>query len=201
MKNIFFVLFLLSGLTLTAQNDKFTVNVDGMGCAYCANGVDKKLKEWKQLSALEIDLMTGLVKFEYPASEKLTGEQIQNQILAAGYTVTSVQIMRNNGATEVKNFKKSETAADHKGLDQLHVKGTCDMCTSRIVNAARSVKGVSNVSYDLERQTLYFKINPKKTTIVQLEQAIASVGHDTENVKAADDVYHNLHSCCKYDRE
>jgi len=26
------------------------------------------------------------------------------------------------------------------------------------------------------------------------------VGHDTDQVKATDDVYENLHSCCKYDR-
>lgn len=200
MKNIIFVLFLLSSITLTAQNDQFTVNVDGMGCAYCANGVDKKLKEWKELSALEIDLATGLVKFEYPSSENLTADQVHDQILAAGYTVTSVQTLKNDGKTDVKVFKKTPTVASNKGLKKLHVKGTCDMCTNRIENAASSVKGISNVSYNLEEQTLSFKLNPKKATIVQLEQALAAVGHDTENLKASDDVYHNLHSCCKYDR-
>ncbi len=201
MRNIIFLLFLISSIALNAQNDQFKVNVDGMGCAYCANGVDKKLKEWKHLSALEIDLKSGLVKFEYPSSENLTAQEIHDQILSAGYTVTTVHTIKKDGQTEIKNFNKTQVVSNSKGMSQLHVKGTCDMCTNRIENAANAVKGISNTRYDLDKQILYFKLNPKKGSIAQLEQAIAAVGHDTENMKASDYAYQDLHTCCKYNRE
>jgi len=30
---------------------------------------------------------------------------------------------------------------------------------------------------------------------------LAKVGHDTDEVKATDEVYENLHHCCKYERK
>ncbi|MBS2214063.1 hypothetical protein KEM09_21845, partial [Carboxylicivirga mesophila] len=39
-----------------------------------------------------------------------------------------------------------------------------------------------------------------KATVDAVEKAIATVGHDTEHHKADDEVYDNLHGCCKYER-
>jgi len=38
------------------------------------------------------------------------------------------------------------------------------------------------------------------TDIDEIQKKIASVGYDTEKYKADDEVYENLHYCCKYDR-
>ncbi|GAQ48651.1 hypothetical protein FPK15_contig00015-0005 [Flavobacterium psychrophilum] len=40
----------------------------------------------------------------------------------------------------------------------------------------------------------------RKNTVVNVEKAIAKVGHDTEAVKANINDYDNLHTCCKYER-
>ncbi len=40
----------------------------------------------------------------------------------------------------------------------------------------------------------------EKTNLDAIHQAIADVGYDTKKVKAKDEVYDNLHGCCKYDR-
>jgi hypothetical protein len=34
-----------------------------------------------------------------------------------------------------------------------------------------------------------------------VKKAAAKVGHDAEEEKASDEVYDNLHHCCKYQRE
>ena len=41
-------------------------------------------------------------------------------------------------------------------------------------------------------------VNTKKFEANQLHQTIANVGHDTQNAKAPDEVYEQLHACCKY---
>jgi mercuric ion binding protein len=30
---------------------------------------------------------------------------------------------------------------------------------------------------------------------------VANVGHDTDEIKSSNEVYENLHSCCKYERK
>ncbi len=202
MKNIiifFFTAFFAS--SLMAQTDKFTVKVEGMGCAFCANGVDRKLNEWKDISALKIDLNTGMVNFEYPADKNLKADAVDRQINDAGYTTAYVNIERASGETEKVKFNSNKNSDNTKEIsNQLMVKGNCNMCKDRIEKAANSVKGISNAEYDLENQTLNFRMNTKKTSLEELESAITAVGHDTENAKADDAVYNDLHSCCKYDR-
>jgi len=43
--------------------------------------------------------------------------------------------------------------------------------------------------------------NPKKITLAQIHKNIASVGYDTELETASDEVYNQLHGCCKYERK
>jgi hypothetical protein len=35
---------------------------------------------------------------------------------------------------------------------------------------------------------------------LDVKKAVAKVGHDTDEVKATDEEYDNLHGCCKYER-
>ena len=46
-----------------------------------------------------------------------------------------------------------------------------------------------------------FKYDSDKTSLDEVQKKIASVGYDTEKYKADDEVYNNLHHCCKYNRE
>ena len=49
IKNTSLLLILLMGFTLNAQNskdrDSFEIQVDGLGCPFCAYGLEKKFKE------------------------------------------------------------------------------------------------------------------------------------------------------------
>lgn len=90
--------------------------------------------------------------------------------------------------------------AQESGKNTIEVKGLCGMCEKRIEKAAMAVKGVRSIEWSAEKQSMDLYINPKKTTTLEVEKAIAKAGHDTANVKATKEDYDNLHSCCKYDR-
>ena len=84
---------------------------------------------------------------------------------------------------------------------EFHVSGNCDMCKKRIEKAALSVSGVKTADWHMDCGTLYLILNEQKTDTVAVQKAIANVGHDTGEFKAAQEVYDNLHSCCQYDRK
>jgi copper chaperone CopZ len=74
------------------------------------------------------------------------------------------------------------------------------MCKERIEDAAHGLDGVQSATWDSESKMIHLDFDPDKVTTADIEQAIAAVGHDTENIKASDDVYEELHECCKYER-
>lgn len=84
---------------------------------------------------------------------------------------------------------------------QIEVKGNCEMCKKRIEKTAFDVRGVKSANWDLGEKQLSLIIDERRTSINEVEEAIADSGHDTENVKTTEDNYANLHFCCKYDRE
>jgi len=91
-------------------------------------------------------------------------------------------------------------AAQNEGRLQtatFKVSGVCGLCKQRI-EAAVLGKGVSTADWKIATQLLTITYNPKRTTLEQVHQRIANVGHDTELKKAPDDVYKALHECCLY---
>lgn len=83
----------------------------------------------------------------------------------------------------------------------IEVNGNCDMCKKRIEKAALSVKGVKSAVWHIDHQDLHLVLDENKVSINQVHEAIAKVGHDTDKVKANDEVYNDLHGCCQYERK
>ena len=83
----------------------------------------------------------------------------------------------------------------------IEVNGNCEQCKKRIEKAAFTVGGVKSANWNIETHELSLILNEEKATLLDVKKATAKVGHDTDEVKASDDVYQNLHSCCKYDRK
>jgi cation transport ATPase len=84
---------------------------------------------------------------------------------------------------------------------EIEVNGLCDMCKKRIEKAAYSVKGVKSAIWHAEDQDIHLIIDETKCTVLDVEKAIAKVGHDTKNVKATDEQYAKIHGCCLYRTE
>ena len=83
----------------------------------------------------------------------------------------------------------------------IEVNGICDLCKKRIEKAAFSVSGVKLAVWDVETHQLNLILNEEKCTILEVKSALAKVGHDTDEVKATDEIYNNLHGCCHYERK
>lgn len=80
------------------------------------------------------------------------------------------------------------------------VYGNCGMCEKRIEKAANGVDGVSKSDWNKETKMLEVTFDEAKTSVHKVHMAVAAVGHDTDMHKAKDEVYNNLHDCCKYER-
>lgn len=83
----------------------------------------------------------------------------------------------------------------------IEVNGNCEQCKKRIEKAAFSVAGVKSADWHIDDHMLHLIINEEKCSVTDVKKAIAEVGHDTDEVKATDEVYQKLHSCCQYDRK
>ena len=80
---------------------------------------------------------------------------------------------------------------------QITVHGNCGMCKDRIEDAA-NISGVKQAIWNKKTQVLDVIFDSTKTTKIKIEEAIAKAGHDTEDVKALDENYKTLPSCCAY---
>jgi periplasmic mercuric ion binding protein len=79
----------------------------------------------------------------------------------------------------------------------IKVYGNCMMCKNRI-ETALDKKGVKLAKWDTKTKNLEVVYNSDKITEQQIHEIIASVGHDTDKVKAKDEVYAALPFCCLY---
>ena len=196
--------FTLNTTTVAAQSktDQFEVKVDGLGCPFCAYGLEKKFKEFDDIKDVKIEIETGLMTFTYPTSAMLTTTSVEDQVTAAGYTAVSVKVVRADGSVEESAALKP---ADYDESELIKVAffvaGNCDMCKARIEKVARSIRGVSNANWDKSSKQLSVQFDQTKTSQAELESAVAKSGHDTLNAKTDTAVYDALPGCCKYDRD
>jgi len=102
-------------------------------------------------------------------------------------------------AVEANVFNSTFLSAEKK-TETVKVYGNCGMCKSRIEKAAKSVDGVSKAKWDQKAKEITVTYDPTITNLEDIKKGIAAVGHDTEDVKAKDEAYNELHSCCKYER-
>jgi copper chaperone CopZ len=95
-----------------------------------------------------------------------------------------------------------EAAVELKKWETITFKvyGNCGMCKTTIEKALKDVEGVRFAIWSEKSKKITVKYNPKLITLESIHNKIASVGYDTDKVKAKDEVYNKLHGCCQYDR-
>ncbi|MDB4032761.1 heavy-metal-associated domain-containing protein [Flavobacteriaceae bacterium] len=99
--SIFSFLMLGSSLAFAQKSmDDFQVQVDGLGCPFCAYGLEKKFKEFKGIKGVQIDIETGDFSFQYPSEKSLSLTAVVQQVEKAGYTPMKTVITRANGLVE-----------------------------------------------------------------------------------------------------
>jgi cation transport ATPase len=91
---------LFSGATFAAtQTIKATVN--GMVCAFCAQGIDKKMRALSQTKDVYVNLKQRIVAVELKEGQTLADEKVKEVIKNAGYDVTAIE-MSDHPAAQIK---------------------------------------------------------------------------------------------------
>ena len=78
-----------SGLRVAAKAD-VVINVKGMVCSFCAQGVEKKLTEIESVARVAISIETKTVEVWLKTAGTLTDEQIKKAINSAGYNIEKI---------------------------------------------------------------------------------------------------------------
>lgn len=78
------------------------------------------------------------------------------------------------------------------------VDGACGMCESRIEEAALKTSGVLEAEWNVDNHKLTVSYDQGLFKETELHKNIAAAGHDTNLMKADDDIYNELPQCCLY---
>lgn len=97
MKKLFLSLLLISS-SLFASTQKIEVN--GMVCAFCAQGIEKGLSKFETTKDVYVNLDEGFVILENKA-EAVSEDKIRTIITDSGYDVTKISLI-NETADEVR---------------------------------------------------------------------------------------------------
>ena len=194
-------LFATMGVQAQKEMDQFEVQVDGLGCPFCAYGLEKKFKEFKGIKKVAIDIETGDFSFLYPAEKALTMDAVVKQVEKAGYTPITSKITRADGQVELSETNTTTLTAESVVKTQkMLVAGKCGMCEARILKVTNGIEGVTDAAWNQNNQMLEVSFDNSQTTTDAIQKEIAKAGHDTKAHKATASAYDNLPACCKYER-
>ena len=102
----------------------------------------------------------------------------------------SAGVNAQTSSKENKQGPKTETFAAN---------GACGMCKDRIEKGLK-IDGISSAEWDKKTKMVTVTYDPAKVSVDDMKKKVASLGHDTDKYRAADDVYAKLPGCCHYDR-
>ena len=108
---------------------------------------------------------------------------------------------KNDAKKEVKTIDSTVSKEMATTDVSFGVRGNCGMCKNTIEKAAKSVKAVTSVTWNVDKKRIDVTYYNKRATAKTIHNAIAASGYDTDQVAGNEDAYNNLPGCCKYDHE
>ena len=81
---------MLASAVFATESVKITVN--GMVCAFCAQGIEKRLGKLPATQAVFVDLKRRVVAVEAKPGQKLDDKLIRAEITDAGYDVVKLEV-------------------------------------------------------------------------------------------------------------
>lgn len=88
MKTMMAALFLLA--TLSSWAESIQVEVSGMVCSMCAQGIEKKFKKLDVVKSVKVDLDNKMVHIELLPKQTLDDDVITQRIVDSGYNVAKI---------------------------------------------------------------------------------------------------------------
>jgi copper chaperone CopZ len=96
----FRLIALLAAMLSTAAfagGNQYTLGVDGLGCPFCAYGIEKQLSAIEGVESIETDIKSGQVVVTLVEGKSLREEVARQAVKDAGFTLRSLkQIQRSD---------------------------------------------------------------------------------------------------------
>ena len=91
----FLTIFIFSGVLMgnvyANETHSIKVHVEGMVCAFCAQGIEKRISNIPGVLSVEVDLKTKVVSVQTSTSTTIADREITAAIKEAGYNVQKIQ--------------------------------------------------------------------------------------------------------------
>ena len=104
MKKILLIILLILHSLAMAQTQK--IEVMGMVCAFCAQGIEKSLKSLNQVNDVYVNLDNYFVVVDSKGENGVEDEVLTNIIVDAGYTVKGIQAIDDSVAAIRAQYEK-----------------------------------------------------------------------------------------------
>ncbi len=202
-KHILWTLVLLFIQSFVFSQKTITYNVGG-ACGMCTDRIENTAKTIKRVQEAHYNLGDQILLVE--VSNDFVEKNLIAALLDVGHDVND-----QNADDKVYNdlpgccwYREdkaptkdmSDMTAEH--VLTVEVSGICGMCEERIEKTALGVIGVEFADYSLEDQSLTVHYDDFLFKKSELIKALLLTGHDTDGQTAPDEVYLQLHACCKY---
>ena len=95
-KTLFLVLLCIAGSAQAVET--IVAKVNGMVCAFCAQGIEKKARALPETQDVYVNLKEKVVAIQVKENQKLSSDVVQNLIREAGYDIADVQVTQETAA-------------------------------------------------------------------------------------------------------
>lgn len=90
----FIILSILLAMPACVFAETVTAKINGMVCAFCAQGIEKKFKSEESVKDVKVDLDSKLVTIEVKEGAKLSEDKLRKIIVGAGYKVEKIESLK-----------------------------------------------------------------------------------------------------------
>lgn len=85
MKKLILLSMVILSTSLAFAGEELKVNVKGMVCAFCAQGIEKKFMAQPEVAKVEVSLANKFVKLNFKDGKRLPNEKVAEILKDAGY--------------------------------------------------------------------------------------------------------------------
>jgi copper chaperone CopZ len=86
-----FLVFVLCVATASAQSATIEMNVNGLVCAFCAQGIEKQLRKFPATADVVVSLEQKLVAVALKDGQDIPDAELRRALTNAGYTVKAIE--------------------------------------------------------------------------------------------------------------
>ena len=170
-------------------------------CGMCETTIKKVLSPLEAIVSVEVDIQKQLIYVVY-SKLSTTPKAIRTAIAQSGYDADSIQansVAYNNLPACCKKDSGHRTNMPEYSLYGVTIKSSvqCGMCRSSIQTKLNKLKGVENVSVDIDNQLIKVQWIGEQLSVESIKKAISKLGYDADDVLAKQAAYRQLPACCK----